>query len=427
MVEREVAPEVRETFATTFGFCDSKIAVWKGLENALRAIENQSADKRAVVAARAVALVQTMGPPEPEGAERFLDGLQNKAGRKLAKKAFSGFWGALMASPLSVRVYKQVLSSLADSVLPHLSHPVMAVDFCFAAYEKGGYCALLSLRLLFVISTTLNIEVDDFYTKLYGLLSADIFVAKHRAQLFQLTDMFLSSEYLPEAVAASFAKRLARLALSAPAPGAQVCLELILNLVRRNPTLLVLLHRESTTVEPRRLWHRAPAEDRRNLKRDRPIEEPEVDDYVPESVPAPNERQEVPEDELPVLLEVEEEPEHEGPVTVRLPLSNASDGARLETFEANESDPMITGALESSLWELQVMQQHYWKPVADLASLFAGPLHQPLYDIAKVADLGPSSVVEKIRRKRVKDVPLEFRAKATLLPPGLEEAFFGPL
>lgn len=443
---RDVHEQVVQEFAATFSFSDARVPVWRALKSCMDRLSERDNEVRAKMAERVVELVNLLGVPDKKGGERFFGQEEDSRGRKQARKAFSGLWAVIMASPLSVSLYKSILAQFAETVLPHLSHPVMAVDFCFAAYRKGGYCALLSLRSLFVISTTLNIDVPDFYPKLYALLTPEIFVAKHRAQLFQLTDLFLSSEYLPLSVAASFSKRLARLALVAPAAGALVCLQLIFNLMRRNPNLLDMVHRPDAVPVVKRRWHRAVAVDRRDLKskkrqREGDDDEDELaDDYVPDFERAPRDP-EIPDAEPP-LLPLEEEPEDartlqqfrrpvpaapvsgEGDAADPTAAAAAVSGHVDEPFDDKEEDPAITGASESSLWELELLQKHYWKPVADAALIFAGNMERPLHEVERASEMGTLSVFEKVRKKKIKAVPLEHRAKASLLSEELHDAFF---
>jgi len=63
--------------------------------------------------------------------------------------------------------------------------------------------------------------------------------------VFQLTDTCLKSTHLPAYLAAAFAKKLGRLALSAPPSGALVVIALIHNLLRRHPSINHLVHRVS--------------------------------------------------------------------------------------------------------------------------------------------------------------------------------------
>lgn len=52
--------------------------------------------------------------------------------------------------------------------------------------------------------------------------------------------------HLPVYLVAAFAKRLARLALTAPPTGLLIVLPLIYNLIRRHPSCRILIHKPST-------------------------------------------------------------------------------------------------------------------------------------------------------------------------------------
>jgi len=77
-----------------------------------------------------------------------------------------------------------------------------------------------------------------------ALLEPGVFQSRHRRQFFELLDVFLRSTHLPAFLAAAFAKRLARLTLSAPPHGAMLSIAFVHNLLRRHPGVCVLLHRE---------------------------------------------------------------------------------------------------------------------------------------------------------------------------------------
>lgn len=62
----------------------------------------------------------------------------------------------------------------------------------------------------------------------------------------QLTDTCLKLDTIPAYFAAAFAKKLSRLALSAPPSGALVVIALIHNLLRRHPSINHLVHRVSS-------------------------------------------------------------------------------------------------------------------------------------------------------------------------------------
>jgi hypothetical protein len=421
---RQVPEEVVLAFLGTFAaFGDCRLYIWTALRKVMERLQKSPDTIRAAMAISVYAMLKDMDPPKKK-CELFFGEEMDSAMYKLTKKAFSKLWGSLLVCPMTEGLYKNILAVLHTDVLPHLSHPIMMVDFCFAAYRKGGYCALLSLKSLFVISTTINVEVPEFYPKLYALLQPSVFLVAHRAELFQLTDVFLSSEYLPLSVAASFLKKLARLALTAPPQGALICLQLIFNILRRHPSAMPLLHREDATVAVRKKWSRAVAVDRRNLKREREEEEEEEagDDYVPDPKQHMMAEEEVPDRPNPLILPEPEKPESK--LAIRQARSVAAQLVS-DSFDNEETNPELTGAIDSSLWELLALQKHYWTEVADMAAVFSGDMERALYEMDRISDLSVRVVVEKLRRKKVKAIPLEHRAKASLLSEETTKVWFG--
>lgn len=89
--------------------------------------------------------------------------------------------------------YKKVLAKIHSSVIPHMSEPVLLADFLTHSLDKGGLVGMLALNGLFLLVTRHGLEYPGFYQRLYGLITAEAFVAKHRAQFFQLADIFLAS------------------------------------------------------------------------------------------------------------------------------------------------------------------------------------------------------------------------------------------
>lgn len=67
--------------------------------------------------------------------------------------------------------------------------------------------------------------------------------AKQRVRFFQLADVFLASGLVPAYTAAAFIKKFARLALTASPAGAAISIAFIHNLLRRHPACNVLLNR----------------------------------------------------------------------------------------------------------------------------------------------------------------------------------------
>ncbi|XP_040323246.1 nucleolar complex protein 4 homolog [Herpailurus yagouaroundi] len=159
------------------------------------------------------------------------------------KKAFQLMWLGFLKHKLPLSLYKKVLVIVHDAILPHLAQPTLMIDFLTRAYDAGGAISLLALNGLFILIHKHNLEYPDFYRKLYGLLDPSVFHVKYRARFFHLADLFLSSSHLPAYLVAAFAKRLSRLALTAPPEALLMVLPFICNLLRRHPACRVLVHR----------------------------------------------------------------------------------------------------------------------------------------------------------------------------------------
>ncbi|XP_028273882.1 nucleolar complex protein 4 homolog [Parambassis ranga] len=166
------------------------------------------------------------------------------------KRAFERMWLGFLKYKLPNSMYKKVLVILHDSILPYMSKPTLMIDFLTAAYEVGGAISLLALNGLFVLIHQHNLDYPDFYKKLYNLLEPSVFHVKYRARFFHLANLFLSSSHLPVYLVSAFAKRLARLALTAPPTALLIVLPFIYNLIRRHPSCRVLIHKPSSEGEP---------------------------------------------------------------------------------------------------------------------------------------------------------------------------------
>ncbi|XP_061458935.1 nucleolar complex protein 4 homolog isoform X2 [Rhineura floridana] len=165
------------------------------------------------------------------------------------RRAFERMWLGFLKHKLPGSLYKKVLVILHDSILPHMNEPTLMIDFLTVAYDVGGAISLLALNGLFVLILHHNLEYPDFYKKLYSLLDPSIFHVRYRARFFRSLDLFLSSSHLPAYLVAAFAKRLARLALTAPPDGLLIVIPFICNLFRRHPSCKVLIHRPEGPAE----------------------------------------------------------------------------------------------------------------------------------------------------------------------------------
>ncbi|TYH90826.1 hypothetical protein ES332_A13G075300v1 [Gossypium tomentosum] len=279
---------------------------------------------------------------------------------KKMKLKFTKAWISFLRLPIPVNVYKEVLATLHQAVIPHLSNPIILCDFLTKSYDIGGVVSVMALSSLFILMTQHGLEYPNFYEKLYALLSPSIFMAKHRAKFFQLLDSCLKSPLLPAYLAAAFAKKLSRLSICVPPPGELVIIALIHNLLRRHPSINCLVHKE-----------------------DGDESEEDKNDSGSEKRPG------------------------------------------IDHFNSEESNPIKSNAMRSSLWEIDTLRHHYCPPV----SRFVLSLENDLTVRSKTTEMdikdfssGSYATIfgDEIRR-RVKQVPLAFyKATPTSLFPESE-------
>lgn len=161
------------------------------------------------------------------------------------RKIYTNLWIDFLQFKLPNSVYKKVLTILHDKVMPNLTNPLYLSDFLTASYDIGGPISLLALNSLFLLVHKHNLGYPDFYEKLYALFEPGVLHVKYRARFFYLADLFLSSTHLPAAMVAAFAKKLARISLTAPASALTITIPFIYNLINRHPNCKILIHRET--------------------------------------------------------------------------------------------------------------------------------------------------------------------------------------
>ncbi|KAI0362811.1 ribosome biogenesis protein Noc4 [Trametes cingulata] len=137
----------------------------------------------------------------------------------------------------------RVLNVLHRGVIPHLTRPILIMDWVSSSVDHGGTVGLLALNALFTLMKEYNLDYPSFYTRLYGFLDRDVLHLKHRARFFRLTELFLSSTHLPATIVASFVKRLSRLSLNAPPAAVVMLIPFTYNMLRRHPALMAMIHR----------------------------------------------------------------------------------------------------------------------------------------------------------------------------------------
>ncbi|KAG2173710.1 hypothetical protein INT43_005130 [Umbelopsis isabellina] len=96
---------------------------------------------------------------------------------------------------------------------------------------------------------------------------------------------------------------------------------------------------------------------------------------------------------------------------------DAVDSADADAFDENETDPYKCGAIDSSLWELQTLADHYYPNVATLAKIFSEQFTKPSYNLEDFLDHTYITFLEKeLTRKRKKDPALAFEKPSSLFP-----------
>jgi len=183
-------------------------------------------------------------------------------------------------------------------------------------------------------------------------------IETRRVQFFKLADIFLASGLVPAYTAAAFAKRFSRLSLRAPPAGAMVAVGFIHNLIRRHPSCMVLLHRPTPVTGP----------------------------------PAPG-------------------------VT-----GASSDGASPgdDPYNESEPDPAHSRAVESSLWEIEALRNHYCPLVSTFVTVLDKDLgeraHTSEVDLEPLLSASYSSMITAEAGRRLKAAPVAFYGRA---PEGL--------
>lgn len=75
----------------------------------------------------------------------------------------------------------------------------------------------------------------------------------------------------------------------------------------------------------------------------------------------------------------------------------------LDSFDSLETDPLLTNALDSSLWELATLMSHYHPNVATLAKIFQNPFTKASYNIEDFLDWSYVLLLESEASRRGKE------------------------
>lgn len=272
------------------------------------------------------------------------------------KATFEKNWLSILGGELSVDQYKTILLILHKRIIPHFNTPSKLMDFLTDSYnvnisKKGNHSGLipiLALNGLFELMKRFNLEYPNFYMKLYQCLIPDLMHVQYRSRFFRLMDLFLSSSHLSTHLISSFIKKLARLSLESPPSAIVTIIPFVYNLLKKHPNCMIMLHNPMFIENAF-----ATDEERMKLKKLK-------NQYV-------------------------------------------------DPFNTNEMNPELTEAVNSSLWELSSLMDHYHPNVASLAKVFGQPFKKLSYNMEDFLDWGYESLLTAESTRRLKVLPtLEF-------------------
>ncbi|KAF9455526.1 CBF/Mak21 family-domain-containing protein [Collybia nuda] len=235
----------------------------------------------------------------------------------------------------------RALNVMHRGVMPHLTRPVLLMDWIGASVDFGGTVGLLALNALFVLMKEYNLDYPSFYTRLYTFLDRDVLHLKHRARFFRMTELFLSSTHLPANLVASFIKRLSRLSINAPPAAIVMIVPFTYNALKRHPALMAMIHRTD-------------------------VEDPSSDPFLPEA-----------------------------------------------------TNPLLTQAHLSSLWELMSHKTHYHSGVSTLLKIFSEAFTKPSYAMEDFLDHTYGTLFDTEANRKIKKEPplaVEMRKPGSLFP-----------
>ncbi|KAJ2319059.1 Maturation and nuclear export of 40S ribosomal subunits interacting protein [Coemansia sp. RSA 2704] len=107
----------------------------------------------------------------------------------------------------------------------------------------------------------------------------------------------------------------------------------------------------------------------------------------------------------------------------RMPEYDAATGEEIvssddDPYDAAEPSPAKSCALQSSLWELETLQHHYYPNIATLARIFNEPFHKPQFQLEDFLDHTYATFFDSDTLRKPKKAP----ALATQPPAGLTRA-----
>lgn len=258
---------------------------------------------------------------------------------------------------------------------------------------------------LCVVCTILK-DYPNFYAKLYRLCTPQVFHAQYRERFFKLVSLFLTSNYLPAYLVGSFVKRFSRISLSAPPDGCVFICHLILNLLRRHPSCRVLIHRipkvaaaTAAKFASFQLFLPSTATAATNAT-DSATAGTAAVSTVPTAAPSADSKS-------------------AAKASVAAGEDDVTPEAGEDVYDDAQPDPLKSHAMQSSLWELKALHNHYIPAVCTAAKLvFAENAPKSDIPIDDDLELNYASLFEKeLTWRKRQAMPMAFHKPDALFTP----------
>ncbi|BET01059.1 nucleolar complex protein [Nesidiocoris tenuis] len=238
--EHDISP-VLPHLKDVLRYDDMKKSLWKALDLATQM------DRLPVVKelSNIIRIVQCYEAPKKteEPKQRFVRVKAVPLKPKETDKCLRRLWERLAMVKMDKDVKQLLLLALLEKIMPLMDRPVFLTDYFMGSLEEGGAIAVLALQGILELIQKYNMNYPDVYGKLYSMFTPDLFQTPYKSRFYYLSNLFMSSTMLPEALVAGFVKRLARLALVASPTDIIIILTFIINLIIRHPNLKCLMSR----------------------------------------------------------------------------------------------------------------------------------------------------------------------------------------
>lgn len=113
------------------------------------------------------------------------------------------------------------------------------------------------------------------------------------------------------------------------------------------------------------------------------------------------------------------------PTCMVLLQNTSADSEYTDPYNDSEKNPANTGAMGSSLWELETLMTHYHPNVATLAKMFGEPFRKPSYNMEDFLDWSYLTLLESEKTRKYKGMAsLEYEEWPTLFNNGKDEKLY---